>query len=333
MPDHKWETRKHDDRIAKDADQAELVALRYGSCNLESGTYDDRVADAMDDYEVADPKGVPRWATDDIKFDTAVSEISLEVQRRGKLLAKTYPFTLKGNQLHYRKSRTLVYEFCLAVSLAPSLKEGEYVQLPRAFEFMVRDILVRFLGDGSEGFRTGWPGDKYEPRPTKFRDLCTLLNKLTGEFFWNPDPGLPANPVHQDVKEEGVDVVIWKSLPDERAGKLFLLCQCACGDDWVAKFNDIDPMLNKLGRWMKPVCWAMPARVFTIPRHIPNDAFFAQVNKEGGLTFDRARLTLVAEDDRHHEMIASGVATLHGPLIKLVVKDFQAAEPATMQQL
>src|SRR6266536_512203 len=149
MPDQPWENRKLDDRIAKDADQAESVAVRYGNCNLESGTYDDRIADALDDYDVPDPLGVPRWASEDIKFDSAVSEIAIEVQRREKLLGALYPFGLQGNELVYTRSQTLVYEFCLAVSLAPSLKEGEFVRLPRAFEFLVRDALLCFLGNGS----------------------------------------------------------------------------------------------------------------------------------------------------------------------------------------
>jgi hypothetical protein len=324
MPDQPWENRKQDDRIAKDADQAESVAIQYGNCNLESGTYDDRIADALDDYDVPDPLGVPRWASEDIKFDSAVSEIALEVQRRRKLLQTRYPFKLRGNQLVYTRSKTLVYEFCLAVSLAPSLKEGEFVRLPRAFEFLVRDVLICFLGEGSQGFRTGWPGDKFEERPTKFKDLVAFLHKETGEFHWHPDPGLPADPSHKDVKEEGVDVICWKSVLDLRPGKLFLLCQCACGDDWVAKFNDIDPALAKLTRWMKPVCWAWPMRVFTIPRHIPNDSYFGQVNREAGLTLDRIRLTLVAEQKKNLAFIRKGITKEYPTLIALVIKDFKA---------
>src|SRR5689334_17078672 len=127
-----WENRKQDDRTAKDADQAEFMAVRYGNCNLESGTFDDRVADALDDYDIPDPVGVTDWAANDIKFDSAVSDIALEIQRRSDLLGANYPFTVDGNQITYRQSRTLVYELCLAISLAPSLKEGEYVRLPRA---------------------------------------------------------------------------------------------------------------------------------------------------------------------------------------------------------
>lgn len=323
-----WETRKHDDRTAKDADQAEFLAVRYGSCHVESGTFDDRVADALDDYEVPDPIGVPYWAATDMKFDSAVSDIALEIQRRTDLMGAKYPFKMDGNHITYHQSRTLVYEFCLAVSLAPSLNEGEYVRLPRVFEYLVRDLLRCFLGDGSEGIRTGWPGNDYDERPTKFRDLIKVVHNRCGEFFWSPDPGLPADPSHQDVKDEGVDVIVWKPLLDDRPGKLFLLCQCACGDDWVTKFNDIDPALMKLGRWMKPVCWALPMRVFCLPRHIPNEPYFAQVNKDAGLTLDRARLTLLAEQDECQLRITEAIGTRCEEAISLVITGFTSAQPA-----
>jgi hypothetical protein len=184
--------------------------------------------------------------------------------------------------------------------------------------------LLCFLGAGSKGIRTGWPGDSFGARPTKFKDLIALLHQQTGEFFWSPDPGLPDDPTHQDVKEEGVDVVVWKAIPDERAGKLFLLCQCACGDDWVGKFNDIDPHLAKLSRWMKPVCWATPTRVFSTPHHIPNDAYFAQVNREAGLTWDRIRLTLIAENEDCPKLISRRLRKAYPKLIALVIKDFGA---------
>jgi hypothetical protein len=324
MLQHPWETRKHEDRVAKDADQAEAAAIRYGTCNLEAGTYDDRIADALDDYELGDGQDVPRWATEDIKFDSAVSEIALEVRRRRDLLGKSYPFEVQENQLTYRQSATLAYEFCLAVSLAPTLREEQYVRLPRAFEFLVRDVLICFLGPNAEGYRTGWPGDDVDERPTRFKDLISLLHDRTGEFYWKPHPGLPDDPSHQDVKEEGMDVVVWKHLFDERPGKLFLLCQCACGDDWVGKFHDIDANLHKLGRWMHPVCWAHPMRVFATPRHIPNDAYLGQVNSEAGLTLDRSRLTLIAEQIDNRKTILSEMGKRYRELIPMVIKDFKA---------
>jgi hypothetical protein len=321
---NQWEGRRQDERTAKDADQAELVAVKFGSCNLEAGTYDDRVADAMDDYEVSDPKGaLPRWANEDIQFESATGDIALEIQRRHRLLGTSYPFAVDGNRLLYNRSDTLVYEFCLAVSSAKSLNEGDFARLPVAFERLVRDVLICFLGPGAQGYRTGWPPDNLEPRPTKFKEVVAKLRELTGEWHWSPDVGLADDPSHLTTKDEGLDVVVWKQI-DSRGGKLFLLGQCACGGSYSTKFHDLDQHLTKLCKWVKPLSWAAPIRVFCIPRHIANDADFHQTNKEAGLTIDRARLTILAEQEAHRTFIKTNVKDPFPVLIGLVISGFQA---------
>jgi len=312
-----WERRRHDSRIAKNADQTEYNALEHGKTNLEAGTFDDRIADALDDYEVSDPLSVESWASSDLVFDNAVSDIGIELARRSALLGECYPFELNGNQLKYRGSQSLAYELCLAISESPSLSHGDYKKLPVAFERLMKDILVTYMGQNAVGFRTGWPPDG--DRPTKFKDLISDLNASTGEWIWNPDFELPDDPRHQDVKDEGLDFVIWKNVGDGRSGSFFLLGQCACGNDWETKFYDIDPEFAKLGRWMKPVVFAKPYRAFCIPRHIPNNTYFSQVNKEAGLTFDRTRISILAEQSTSSSENRSEFESL----IKIAVNGFQ----------
>jgi len=156
----KWESRRQDDRTAQNADQTEFAAVQRGSCNLEAGTFDDRVAGALDDYEVSDPciQSPPtqwNWSREDMALDNAASDIGIEVMRRQKMLGLLYPFETRGNLLVYKPSRTLAYEFCLAVSAAPSKSKGPLARLPVAFERLVRDVLVVFLGPGAHGVRTG----------------------------------------------------------------------------------------------------------------------------------------------------------------------------------
>ena len=315
-----WENRRHDARISENADQTEFNALSYGKTNLEAGTFDDRVAAALDDYEVSDPLSVSSWASSDLVFDSAVSDIGIELARRASLLGKSYPFEVHGNQLIYKSSHSLVYELCLAISSAQSLKEGDYKKLPVAFERLMRDIMISFVGDESDGMRTGWPADG--DRPTKFKELINELSSKTGEWIWSPDPGLPDDPTHTHVKDEGVDFVVWKDVGDKRHGKLFFLGQCACGNDWETKLQDIDLEFLKLGKWVKPISYAKPSRVFCTPRHIPNDLYFAQVNKEAGFTFDRVRIAMLANRERFANVLEATKETYES-LIKIVVSGFQ----------
>jgi hypothetical protein len=328
-----WEFRRQDENLAVNADQAEFFAIMYGSSNFESGTYDERLAGAMDDYEVVPPTPTTRWANDDAALDSATSEIGFEINRRKAILADKYPFIIKGNKILYTPSKSLVYEFCLAISLAASLSAGETKKLPIAFERLARDLMIYFLGPGAEGHRTGWPADSHEPRPAKFKTLMAGLSNLTGEWTWSPEPGLPNDPPCRDVKDEGLDFVVWKGFVDKRAGKLFVLGQCACGSDYLTKFSDIDPDLKKLKKWLRPLSHAAPIRVFTTPRHIPNDIYFREVNELAGLTLDRIRITLIAEEsDLSREYVLTKAKIPYQELIQIVISGFQVAPPKKKQQ-
>jgi hypothetical protein len=188
--------------------------------------------------------------------------------------------------------------------------------------------LVCYLGPGAQGYRTGWPPDKHEDRPVRFKEVIAKLRGLAGEWNWSPEPGLDDDPSHLTAKDEGLDVVVWKAL-DARGGKLFLLGQCACGNDYTTKYHDLDQHLTSIARWVKPVTWVAPVRVFGTPRHIPNDAEFHQVNKKAGLTVDRVRLTLLAEyDEKHRDFIRNNMKVPYAELIALVITDFPADQPA-----
>lgn len=326
MSDHMaWEARHQDDRVATNADQAELLAIRYGSSNAEAGIADDRIAGSLDDYDVTDSPSAAVWASDDLALDSAAGDISAVIKHRQEILGPAYPFQLNGNRLVYRASHTLAYEFCLVVSQS-SLSGGESVRLPRAFERLARDVLVLFLGvgQGTGAYRTGWPSDEFESRPPRFKSLMAVLHELTGEWIWAPGPGLPDDPAPKDVKDEGLDVVVWKRVLDKRGGSLFLLVQCACGNDYATKFDDIDANFEKLGKWLRSISCARPVRVFCTPRHIPNDSYFLEINRRAGLTFDRIRITLLAENEDALDYVTEHAREPYAELIQLAIDGFEA---------
>jgi hypothetical protein len=263
-------------------------------------------------------------------LDNAVSDIGIEIRRRRHILNSAYPFQIEGNRLVYQPSRTLVYEFCLAVSQSPSLNEGAFAELPVAFERLARDVLVCFLGSGAEGVRTGWPPDEFDPRPPRLKQVISSLSRRmgesTGEWKWSPEAGLPDDPEPKDRKDEGLDFVVWKAFPDGRAGRVCLLGQCACGNDYPTKFNDIEADFRTLSRWVRPMSCAWPLRVFTTPRHIPNDIYFRTVNEDAGLTLDRSRITMIAESNSAREYVVGRAKKPYGDMIRLVIGGFEDAK-------
>lgn len=280
--------RRLEQRTIVSADQAEFAAIVHDAAVVDAGIYDDRVADALDDFEPRDPVVFAGWHSRDLQIDSAVGSIHEEILRRRSMLGDLYPFVVEHNQLRYSPSRSRFYEFCLTTCLADNITTGEMVQLPRSFERVTALLLKAYFGDGAEAQHTGAPRDAESG--VTFRDAMAHLSGRSGEWIWAPEAELPAEPTV--VGDEGLDFVVWKDSLDERRGHLFILAQCACGNDWETKFQELD--LQRLSKWFKPLSYVTPVRAFVTPHHLSR-GHMREAQRLAGLVFDRTRLTRIAE--------------------------------------
>jgi hypothetical protein len=74
------------------------------------------------------------------------------------------------------------------------------------------------------------------------------------------------------------------------------------------------------GNWFRHLSVASPMRLFCIPHHIPNAAYFEEVNRSAGLTLDRARIVLLAENANYRDKIIASAKTGYWDLVNLVMK-------------
>lgn len=287
-------SRNTDWQSALKADEVEFRAVMMRAASLDEGTREERWSGEIEEEL---PGARPAWIEREDALERIESSSASEIERRALLLGDGYPFALQGSRLSYRPSRTGVYEFCLAVSLAPSLSAREWKGLPVAFEFLSRDVLCMHLGPETQGVRTGWPRDSSEGLPTRAKKLFAHLRERTGEWVWRPrGEDRPEDPSPTYEKDMGLDVVVWRAMPDGRIGQLFLLGQCACGkSDWEQKFKDLD--LEELGLWLSPPTHCLPVRCFFVPFHIGNAVKLEEVSLKAGVPFDRARIVLIAESN------------------------------------
>lgn len=280
-------------RSAGDADQAEFGALRNTRANVYEGIYDDLVADALDDFDPQDAQAEPEspeWSVRDLQYDDAFGAVLEKIEERVELLGRDYPFRVDDNALTYVSSKTKVYEFCLCICEA-SLDRGQNSTLARTFEQVARLVVQDYLGQSALSHHTGWPRD--DKAQKRFKAAMQVLGSRTNEWCWGPEDGLPNDPDPTNVKDEGVDFVVWRPNPDRRAGSLFLLGQCACGQNWDSKFDDIN--INKLSKWFNPMTLVDPVRVFCTPHHVTN-GMIRETSREAGVVFDRIRLAILAEN-------------------------------------
>ncbi len=293
MLTHSYMDRHKLQKAAADSDQAEFKALIHGSAVIDSGLYDERTAGIFTDFALdALTQDIPDdWHAKDLACDDSVGDIIQQLQERQKLISFAYPFNVDaGNISHDPKNTNLVYEFCLALCNAPSLTKGVFRKLPRLFELVSTDLIRFYMGVNSCSFHSGWP--RSDNQPSRFRDLMQELHKLTEEWIWKPEDFLPPDPDPATAKDEGIDFVIWKTSPDARKiGQLFIIGQCACGNNWPDKFNDID--VQKLKRWFKPMTLVPPVKAFATPFHITTP-LLTEASRQAGLVFDRLRLAAIA---------------------------------------
>ena len=276
-------------RIIKDADQTEFSAILRDTVLIDAGLYDDRVSGALDDFKTNDSTITEDWHALDLEYDSASSEVYQEIERRSSLLRDAYPFKIKDNQITYQESKSYFYEFCLAISSAQNITKGVNRHFPRIFERMSALLVKFYLGHDSECIHVGSPRN---PDIGKgFVSAMQKVHEVTNEFVWNPVQDFGSDP--RTTGDEGLDFIAWKNTPDRRKGRLFIIGQCACGDDWKTKFNDLN--LGKITKWFNPLCYAQPpVRAFSTPYHL-SDINLINAQFEAGLVFDRARLCLIAE--------------------------------------
>lgn len=272
-------------KFAKNADQAELLAIERRSASIVSSLLDERISGELDDS-----------APDDKVIGTSVQEEDLagrtleHIQERERFLGDCYPFFVDGQTLRYKPGGNGVYEFCLRLSLMDhsANQNSDDVVL---FELLSARAVALFLS--GEYLRSGWPTHDVVERPKRLKAVSARLQKCTGEWHWSPIPPAEDDPSPRVTKDEGMDFVVWRRL-DNRDASLFVAGQCACGNDWRNKLSELSS--DRLARWWPRTTYVPFVRAFALPYVIPGNHAIQEVSRVAGLVFDRIRLTLASSN-------------------------------------
>ena len=269
------------------ADQAEFSAMKGIASVLDTAISDEIISGEIDDeIDLLSQPEYPAWQEQDLALEELVGEAAREINRRIEILGKdVYPFEFSNNKIRYKGSKSGFYEFCLATCIADDIKTNPFTALPRTFERATALLLRSYFGKGSRALHTGWPRKPHQA----FRNVMEKLKQEDAEWIWRPQDGQDDN----DIKDETLDFVVTVSPIDSRAGNLYALGQCACGNDWNTKLKE--PDLKRIGKWFHPPWIIPPIKVFTTPHVIGAKTMREVANESEALVFDRLRLTLVSE--------------------------------------
>ena len=297
-----YSVRLSDQRAITSADQAEIAAIRNGQAVLDAGVSDEGISGELDDLEVGNLPGQMQWNLQDLRSDELVGQVRDEIKRRIDLIGEAYPFLLQGGQIKYVPSVIGFYEYCLGISCTKnSISSLPYAELPRSFERDVALIVKKHLGPDWKNLHTGTPRD--DGQPTRLDAMLPnvgLVSSNGREWRWDPEPEHPR--VNSSNGDSGLDYVLWRPSADSRIGQLYVVGQCACGNDWDTKFFDLTE--QKLKRWLRPLSYVSLVRSFATP-FILSDGNFMLAHKDAGWVFDRLRLSKIVFDQANDLELAA----------------------------
>lgn len=213
------------------------------------------------------------------------TETMREINRRVTSTLDHYPFMFSGTLLKLKDSwcHFVPYIFCLLLSYCDERKKKvRGIRHEILFE-QLSCIAAREYING-QVLRFGSPRNTL---PIKFVDALTFIQREVNE--WSPNSVKALN-----RKDGGLDLIAWRSFPDQQLGKLILFGHCASGKNWDEKINELQPIdfcSNWLGGIKSPI-----VKSFFIPHRVAPDRFgFYAISAK--LFFDRCRIAYLVKSD------------------------------------
>jgi hypothetical protein len=220
------------------------------------------------------------------QFETAVSDILAEVQRRSVRAGALYPFTTGLRGLHRRAVEPgveLLYKFLALCSVVPSFRSNQVGFQPgRAFERIAAPAMAAFVAGESVVF-----ADIDEPGVrARIRSLGRMMYIGTHETNARPSRN-----------DHGLDVASWRPFGDRRAAHPVVLCQCTLKrthTDLILKAREIAP-----GEWgrLLDVREGVFSAALAIPHALePGYEHWDELRSNTDLIVERVRLLSLLED-------------------------------------
>lgn len=211
------------------------------------------------------------------------SEVFVELGERAQSAGDAYPFQLDRNVLQKKSDLRdyPAYFFCLVLSYCGWVrKKGDTVFPERMFE----DLSCMAAESYTAGnvMRFAYPRTGSGILPAGFREAIQQATQLIREG--DSAKQKPA----RSTKDDSLDVLAWRHFPDLLPGKLILVGQCAAGEKWDTKLNDLQPIATT-NEWMtNPIISQMLKAIF-IPHRVPR-AEWERCNRRAGIVFERCRI-------------------------------------------
>lgn len=239
------------------------------------------------------------YADRETTIENLKTDVSSELLSRSRKLNKAYPFRFNGKLVEAKSKKPnrnqWAYLFCLFVSYiglekgAKELNVWEKQKTSDLFEKLSSLVAENFLSSkkvDAQSLQFGAPRNSWVQEKKPFRRALEFLKTKISEG------DIKNNSNASRKKDAGLDIVAWRSFPDGRKSKLFLLGQCAAGNDFKNKKWEIKELQQYYS------FWDMPGIIFSffIPHEIDESDWQDFYYPDIGILFDRSRIAFWAQE-------------------------------------
>lgn len=201
---------------------------------------------------------------DDLRNERRLSRLVTEIDQRRKCLKGSYPFEFSGDGTMLTRTKSgygpSVYLFCL---LASHGRSGGFLHNEDIVEINdVPDLMQACATWSAAGYEQG-PSYALGIDPSS-KAFLPRLAEIYGAFGdGTPVAQIPKGaPPH--VKDDGIDVVAWRQMPDDRPPADYLMAQVASGHNWTTK--SVKTAIGRfLATWFAPQPARTPKPALMIP--------------------------------------------------------------------
>ena len=230
----------------------------------------------------------PAEADDSISL--RIDDLFAHLLYRQVVFGEFYPFELNtsGNNLIKKEEVTgeqKLYLFLLLASSFRYLEGSDRNTLATDFELLCREALKAYLPDKAEVHVFGTSA-KNTTLPRYTGTLWDKINRLAADLYEGvkvKETSVSPN----NTGDEGLDLVAWIPIGDEREGMLIVFGQCACTDKWVSKQNSSGAV-----EWRQKMSFKVePSNFVFIPFFFRRtDGSWHEAHKISSILIDRLRL-------------------------------------------
>lgn len=227
--------------------------------------------------------------------EEVISKLCDEIRKRKDVLEDAYPFDISSDGITFFiiseaewniGCKTYLFSLFLSHLSKSLIVSIPYREQPKKLIELSRWLFQKCACLAAAGKMCG-PSFILYPRKNGFLEKLKEIYLVLGDGKPRSE-ALSGSPI--SVNDDGVDIIAWEYLPDNRPGGPYLLGQVASGNDWRDK-SLVQTIKRFHEEWFEVIPASFPIPAIFIPYYISRDEM-RRHSRSLGVILDRLRLPI-----------------------------------------